>query len=140
MSHRLAAAALMLALAAPARAADRDPWLGRDKALHFTACFTIAGLGYLVASLATERRPVRIATALGLSLAAGLAKEGWDALGHGDASVRDLTWDAAGAVMGTAAGVGLDLLLSNRAPDIAWTPPGMMGWARLDPRVPVPAR
>jgi putative lipoprotein len=140
LSRTLVITAALVMLATPARAAGRDPWLGRDKALHFAASFTIAGIGYAFASDVTSHRPARIATALGLALAAGLAKEGLDALGYGDPSVRDLAWDAIGSVTGTAAAWGIDLLFSPPPPEIAWAPPGPLGWARLDPSTPLAAR
>jgi len=50
---RALAAVLALGWAAGARAqaADPDPWLGQDKALHFAASAGIAGTGYGLAGL-----------------------------------------------------------------------------------------
>jgi putative lipoprotein len=97
----LLAVALLLVLPPAARAADPDPWFGRDKALHFGASFTLAAGGYAGAALLTDRTPVRAATGVGLALSAGIAKEVYDRYAGGDPSWRDLTWD----VMGTATGV-----------------------------------
>ena len=45
-----------LCVSAPAAARDRDPWLGEDKALHFSASALAAGLGYGVSSLFVQPR------------------------------------------------------------------------------------
>jgi putative lipoprotein len=105
----LLAAALALGLLSPARAADPDPWFGRDKALHFSATFTLAGGGYAGTALLSERRSVRAAAGGGLAMSAGLAKEIYDRYAGGDASWRDLTWD----VVGTASGVLISYLLDR---------------------------
>jgi putative lipoprotein len=101
--------AVFLPLTAPARAADPDPWFGRDKALHFGASATIAGVGYGATAAATESRPPRLLIGGGLALAAGVGKELLDATGSGDASFRDLTWD----VVGTATGLGVAWLIDR---------------------------
>jgi putative lipoprotein len=107
------ALAALLAAPAPARAADPDPWLGRDKALHFGASALIAGGGYAGASLATEDARARLAVGGGLALGAGVAKELWDASGHGDASLRDLTWDVVGTATGLAVAATIDWLVGR---------------------------
>jgi putative lipoprotein len=85
----------------PSLAADRDPWWGQDKALHFSACFMVAGDGYAGTSLFSKRETTRLGTGAGLAIAAGAAKEVYDRYAGGDASVRDLTWDVVGAATGT---------------------------------------
>jgi putative lipoprotein len=85
----------------PCLAADRDPWWGQDKALHFSACFMFAGDGYAGASVFSKRETTRLGTGAGLAIAAGAAKEVYDKYSGGDASVRDLTWDVVGAATGT---------------------------------------
>jgi putative lipoprotein len=111
--RRTAGAALLVALtlgpARPARAADPDPWLGRDKALHFGASAVIAGGGYAGAALLTPRTPVRLASGASLALAAGVGKEVYDRYSGGDASFRDLTWD----VVGTATGLVVSWLVDR---------------------------
>jgi putative lipoprotein len=97
----LLAAALLLACAPKASAADSDPWFGRDKALHFGATSVLAGGGYAGTALFTERTGVRATAGAGLAMGAGIAKEVYDRCAGGDASWRDLTWDA----IGTATGV-----------------------------------
>ncbi len=102
--------AVLAALALPrAHAADRDPWFGRDKALHFGATFTLSGGGYAGATLISPRPTVRAAAGAGLGLGAGIAKEVYDRYSGGDPSWRDLTWD----VVGTATGVLVAWLLDR---------------------------
>lgn len=105
----LLAALLGAALVAPARshAADDDPWFGHDKRLHFEASASLALLGYGGASLVTDDRGKRAGFATAFALDVGIAKEIWDSTGHGDASLRDLTWD----VVGVAAGLAVASLL-----------------------------
>ena len=100
--------ACALAGARPAQAADPDPWFGRDKALHFGASATLAAGGYGATGLVTEDRRVRLAVGGGFAFSLGIAKELWDLSGPGDASWRDLTWDAVGTVTGLAFAAGLD--------------------------------
>jgi putative lipoprotein len=96
----LLAVALSLALVPDAAAADPDPWFGRDKALHFSVSSVLAGGGYVGAAAFSERTGVRVATGAGLALSAGIAKEAYDRYSGGDASWRDLTWDAVGTATG----------------------------------------
>ena len=69
--------------AAPARAADPDPWLAADKWQHFGISSALAAGGYGVGALT-----------------AGVGKELWDLGGGGTPSWRDLTWDVAGTATG----------------------------------------
>ncbi len=89
--------------------ASDDDWWGRDKALHFLASATIAGGTYAVGTLKWDSRLPSAGLALGVTLAAGATKEGWDALGHGDASWKDFAWDVVGAI----AGVGLSFAIDT---------------------------
>lgn len=98
---------LLMLMPASARADERDPWLGRDKALHFSASAVIAGGAYGGSALFTDDRATRAALGVGVGLAAGIAKEVYDMTGRGDPSWRDLTWDAIGVTMG----VGVSLLI-----------------------------
>jgi len=99
---------LLLLAAAPARAADPDPWFGHDKKLHFEVSAALASGGYGAAALVTDDRRARLAVGGGFALSAGVAKELWDLSGHGDASWRDLTWDAVGTVTGLALAYAVD--------------------------------
>jgi uncharacterized protein YfiM (DUF2279 family) len=93
---RFALVMLLLALPAAARA---DDWLGRDKALHAGASGAATLLGYAFGLSyfdAPEERPARLTIAAGAGLFLGIAKELWDRAYDGEASFRDLTWDAVG--------------------------------------------
>lgn len=92
------------------RAADPDPWFGRDKALHFTATATLASAGYGAAAALGDDRRWRFGTGATVGLGAGIAKEALDATGAGDASWRDLTWDAIGTATGLALAALIDWL------------------------------
>jgi len=119
----LAGVAAVLLGARPARAADPDPWFGRDKALHFSLSAALATGGYGAMALATDDRRVRLAVGGGFAFSLGIAKELWDLSGHGDASWRDLTWDAVGTVTGLAFAAAVDwtiqkLAASTKAPSV----------------------
>ena len=116
---------LMLVLPAttPVHASDADPWFGHDKALHFSASAVIAAGGYGVARAAFDDRRPCLLFGGGLALAAGAGKELYDLSGHGDASLRDLTWDAIGTATGLLVAWSVDRLLQH--------------W--LQPRTPAPA-
>ena len=105
-----ALAAAALAFAAPARAADPDPWFGADKALHFGASAGIAGLSYGGAALLWDEVGVRLGVGASVALSAGVAKELWDLAGNGTPSWKDLTWDALGTAVGLALAFGIDRL------------------------------
>jgi putative lipoprotein len=100
ISAALLACALCFAVAPRARATETDPWLGRDKALHFGASFLLASGGYAGTALLTDKTPVRVAAGTGLALTAGIAKEVYDRYAGGDPSWRDLTWDVVGTTTG----------------------------------------
>jgi putative lipoprotein len=91
--------------------ADDDPWLARDKALHFTACTALAAGGYGLASVWWEQPWARALAGGGLAVGVGAAKEGADALGYGDPSWRDFTWDLAGAATGVGLAYAVDWLV-----------------------------
>jgi putative lipoprotein len=105
--------ALALVAARPARAADPDPWLGRDKALHFGASAILASGGYGATALVSDDRRVRLAVGGAFAFSLGAAKELWDLSGHGDASWRDLTWDGIGTVTGLAVAAAIDWTITR---------------------------
>lgn len=94
-----------------ARASDRDPWFGHDKALHFSASAGIALTGYGAAALFTPREPPRLLAGGILALTAGVAKEIRDSQTGGDPSFRDLTWDAIGTASGLLVAWAIDRLV-----------------------------
>jgi putative lipoprotein len=126
MRRALVAASVVLALgifpgagrarAQKAEPVENDPWFGHDKALHFAASASLAVVGYAGASLATDHRPTRMIAAASFALGLGIAKEVWDATGHGDASWRDLTWDVVGTTTGVLIACALDWAIGRLRP------------------------
>lgn len=102
VSRGALAVALMVAILKPveARGQDRDPWFGRDKALHFGATFVLAGGGYAGGAALSERPAVRFGLGAGLAMGVGIGKEVFDRYAGGHPSWRDLTWDAVGTATG----------------------------------------
>jgi len=100
----LAAALVLLAFFAvrpAAQAAEADPWFGRDKVMHGSVSFALAGNGYADSTAFTKSSGIRVLSGAGIALSAGMAKEIYDqAYGRG-LSWRDLTWDAIGTATGT---------------------------------------
>jgi putative lipoprotein len=94
------------------RAAWADEWWGRDKALHFSVSIGLGSLGYGAAAPFTERRDYRALVGAGASLAIGGLKEGYDAMGYGDPSWRDFTWDVAGTAVGVLIAYTIDRIVS----------------------------
>jgi uncharacterized protein YfiM (DUF2279 family) len=95
---------------------DTDPWLARDKALHFDASAGLAALGYaLSAGWIVDARWKALAIGGGVAMAAGAGKELLDATHAfgGDPSWKDFTWDAIGTVAGLALAWGVDLLIGG---------------------------
>jgi putative lipoprotein len=120
LSLLLAAALGGMLLPTVARAADPDPWFGRDKALHFGATALLANVGYADAALATDDVRIRLAVGGGLALTAGVSKELWDLSGRGDASFRDLTWDVLGTATGLALAAAIDWSIAKlRGPRVS---------------------
>jgi putative lipoprotein len=79
---------------------SRDAWLGRDKLLHFTASMLIQSTAHTVfRARGADFYQASVGAGL-VTATAGIGKELWDMQGHGDASLRDLTWDAIGGATG----------------------------------------
>ena len=112
---RIATAVLLaaVALSVDARAADPDPWLGRDKVLHFGASATLAGSGYAIGAPLLDCRGHALILGGSLALGLGITKELLDATGLGDPSWKDLTWDAIGTVSGLLFAWSIDLLVQG---------------------------
>jgi putative lipoprotein len=110
----LAAVAAVVLSAAPARAADPDPWIARDKALHFDVSAGLAAVGYgAAAGWLVDARWKALALGGGVALGVGAGKELLDMTGLGDPSWKDFTWDAIGVVAGLALAWGVDLLVGG---------------------------
>jgi putative lipoprotein len=97
-----------LSLSKPARA---DEWFGKDKSLHFGVSAGLAVGGYAASALVLDEPWQRSVAGTGFALTFGVAKETWDAAGHGDPSWKDLTWDVAGTAVGVGLALAVDLLL-----------------------------
>ncbi len=107
---------LLLALLGAPRSAsaadvDPDPWLGKDKALHFAASSAIAAGGYAIGAALFDARGHALLFGGALATAAGVGKEAIDLAGAGTPSWRDLAWDGMGTVTGLAVAWSIDLLL-----------------------------
>ena len=111
-----ALAAMTLLFSSPALAESDDPWFGKDKALHFGFSALLAGGGYALGALACDEEWAPWVAGAGLALGAGAVKELYDLTGGGDASFRDLAWDAAGTTVGLLGAWALDRLLFRRGP------------------------
>lgn len=114
MIHRVLALSLLLSCATISRArADDDPWIAPDKGLHFGVSLGLAAGGYGLSSVWIEQPRYRALLGFSFALSLGLAKEAWDAAGHGDPSMRDVTWDILGGLTGTALAWGVDLAVKR---------------------------
>ncbi len=106
---------LLLAGGLPRARAEDDAWFAPDKGLHYGVSFGLAASGYGVASTFVERPGYRALVGFSFALSLGLAKEAWDAAGHGDPSWRDVSWNILGGLSGTALAWGIDRALKRRA-------------------------
>lgn len=120
------ALAAAVCVATPASAADPDPWLSTDKALHFGVSAGLAGLSYGGAALLWDDTGLRLGVGASVALTAGVAKELWDLAGNGTPSWKDLTWDLIGTAVGLGLAFGIDWLFFRQpkpapapAPDVA---------------------
>jgi len=113
-------AAALLTASAPALAVpptvDPDPWLGKDKALHFGVSAAITGAGYGFSALGTDDIRIRIAFGAGAGILAGAAKELLDLAGLGTPSWKDFTWDLIGTAVGVGISVSIDLAVRSLRP------------------------
>jgi putative lipoprotein len=103
----------------PAKAADPDPFWGKDKALHFVSAGVLAGAGYAVTTALTNDRWKAFAVGGAVGLGAGAAKEGLDALGYGDPSWKDFAWDAIGTAFGLGVAFVIDAGVRGSWPPLA---------------------
>lgn len=104
----------ILLFSAPVAAEESDPWWGRDKALHFGVSAGLAAGGYATSSLVLDERWQRASAGAGFSITLGAGKELYDAAGYGHPSAKDFAWDIAGAAVGTAIALLVDVLLAPK--------------------------
>ncbi len=104
-----------------AQAQVEDSWVGRDKALHFGVSVGLAGGGYAATSAFTDSRSLRLGLGIFGAFTIGAGKEILDVHGAGRASLRDLSWDLLGSVVGGLIAWGVDGLVSS-PPEVAANP------------------
>lgn len=85
-----------LLIARPAPPAG-DGWFGIDKLKHFLVSAFIQSVTFAALETAGADRRTALVGASGVTAGVGLAREWHDRRRGGPFSVRDLTWDAAGA-------------------------------------------
>ena len=78
-------------------ARPRDSWFGADKIKHFFMSAFIESLTFSGLQAAGAHRNAAFAGAVGVTAAFGIGKEFHDKRKGEFFSIRDLTWDAAGA-------------------------------------------
>ncbi|MBX3204820.1 MAG: hypothetical protein KF764_07115 [Labilithrix sp.] len=138
MRRAWAAAAVLVALvlaSSTTAAADPDPWLAKDKALHFGVSAGIAGAAYAASASVFEARGHALLAAGGVTLAIGAGKEVLDLAGFGTPSWKDFAADVAGTIVGLAIAWSVDLLVRGvgeqqpllRAPSSASVHPSRAG-------------
>ena len=88
---------------------EEDPWLGPDKALHFSVSAALAAGGYGVGAIFWEDYTPRLLLGAGFALSLGIAKEVYDAAGNGTASWRDMAWNFIGIGAGLLVAFLIDL-------------------------------
>jgi len=110
--------AALLSAPSPALATppDPDPWLGRDKALHFGVSAGITGAAYGLTSLVSDDLRVRIAFGASAGIFVGAAKEMLDMAGLGTPSWKDFTWDVIGTAVGVGIAISIDLAVRGVHP------------------------
>lgn len=74
-----------------------DHWFGRDKLKHFLVSAFVQSASFATLQAAGADRDAALAGASVTTAAVGVGKELFDRRRGGPFSVRDLTWDAAGA-------------------------------------------
>ena len=80
-----------------APAGSGDGWLSADKLQHFFSSAFVQSISYGTLRGVGAGHGVALAGASVSTAAVGVGKELYDARHHGDPSVRDFVWDAAGA-------------------------------------------
>jgi uncharacterized protein YfiM (DUF2279 family) len=88
---------LLLQLQAPGDHPGGDSWFAADKVKHFFMGAFVQSVGYSAARAMGARHNASLVAASGITAGVSLGKELWDAHSGGTPSLRDLTWDAAGA-------------------------------------------
>ena len=88
---------LVFTLGAGTQEHTRDSWFGPDKLQHFFTTAFVQSVAYGGLRHAGMQNGAAVAGASAASAVVGVGKELRDRRTKGEFSVRDLTWDAAGA-------------------------------------------
>jgi uncharacterized protein YfiM (DUF2279 family) len=88
---------LLLGLQGPGDHPGGDSWLGVDKVKHFFMGAFVQSVSYSAVRATGANHGASLVTATAVTASVSVGKEWWDAHSGGTPSVRDLTWDAAGA-------------------------------------------
>jgi uncharacterized protein YfiM (DUF2279 family) len=88
---------LLLGLQGPGDHPGGDSWLGVDKVKHFFMGAFVQSVSYSAVRATGASHGASLVTATAVTASVSVGKEWWDAHSGGTPSVRDLTWDAAGA-------------------------------------------
>ena len=75
-----------------------DPWFGADKLKHFFTAAAVESVAYAGLRAAGVSHAPAVAGAWGAATAASVGKELHDLRSYGLFSLKDLTWDASGAL------------------------------------------
>ena len=92
---------LVLQLHGPGDHPGGDSWFGADKVKHFFMGAFVQSVAYSAVRATGARHEASLVAATGVTAGVSIGKEWWDAHSGGTPSVRDLTWDAAGAASAT---------------------------------------
>ena len=92
---------LVLQLHGPGDHPGGDSWFGADKVKHFFMGAFVQSVAYSAVRATGARHEASLVAATGVTAAVSIGKEWWDAHSGGTPSLRDLTWDAAGAASAT---------------------------------------
>jgi putative lipoprotein len=88
---------LLFGLHGPGDHPGGDSWLGADKVKHFFMGAFVQSVSYSAVRATGAPHAASLAAATAVTASVSVGKELWDAHSGGTPSVRDLTWDVAGA-------------------------------------------
>ncbi len=95
--NQLASLCLAVNLVYAQAAVARESWFGVDKLKHFFISAFVESVTFSVFQAAGANRRTALTGAIGVTVAVGIARETYDRRTKKVFSLRDLTWDAAGA-------------------------------------------
>lgn len=88
---------LLLGLWSPGDHSGGDSWFAVDKVKHFFMGAFVQSVGYSAVRATGASHAASLAAASAVTATVSVGKEWYDAHSGGTPSVRDLTWDVAGA-------------------------------------------